>query len=252
MFAGWNNAGTPAKRLWPALLGILVMVGVAACAVVGEDQPAQATPTLIETTPTSICGPGKSDIACEDRAAATALSLTPLPPPTLSAEFLTAEAEYRAQLSRQPPTAWPPAATPTPSFTISSGPEEGTVIYQGRSSYQEQPRFEIVYRENIWRMAGTAAEPTLAHRAIIGCEIGLMPIGMGMAEAPEISQQELAGYSAEVRGFPKSGLISYGFNAAGGYYLFRILLPGIDTSASLDECRADGEAVLNTFKLKQD
>lgn len=126
------------------------------------------------------------------------------------------------------------------------------MLFRGRSSYQELPRFEVAYPENVWRMVATDDGPVLVHSRITGCKLSLMAMGMGMPEAPQISQQELAGYTAEVRSFPHSGLISYGISAADGYYLFGIMLPENTGRATLTACQAAGEAVLNTFQLEQD
>jgi hypothetical protein len=192
------------------------------------------------------CDPDESSIVCQDRLASQ--RLTPLPPPTLSAEFLTAEAEYQQWLLRHTPTPFPPTSTPTPSYVLLPGAEKGTVLLQSRSLYQERPLFAIAYAAAAWRLEDTDEGPVLVHNTIAGCRLLWLALPTEMAEAPVIEQKELAGYTVEVRTFRRSGTIAYGFSTDRGYYSFGLFFP----SHALGECQTAGETVLNTFRMVPD
>jgi hypothetical protein len=235
------------------LLSMLTAGVVAACATAEVNRPtvllqAQATST---PTPTIVCDPSESRIVCEDRLASQ--KITPLPPPQLSAEFLTAEAEYQQNLLKWTPTPEPP--TPTPiyfPYLLTPHPQEDLLIFRGRSAYQEHPRFEVTFDSKLWRLEDSEEGPVLIHNTIEGCRVVLMAIGRGMIEMPTILQKELAGYPVEVREFRQSGFISYGFSIDEGYYPFLLsFMPGANESAAR-ECQVAGEAVLDTFRLAPD
>jgi len=192
------------------------------------------------------CNPDESSIVCQDRLASQ--RIPPLPPPTLSAEFLTAEAEYQQWLLRHTPTPFPPTSTPTPSYVLLPGTEKGTVLRQSCSPYQERPLFAIVYAEAAWRLEDTAEGPILVHNTIAGCRLLWLGLPAEMAEAPLIEQKELAGYTVEVRKFRRSGTIAYGFAIDRSYYPFGLFF----SSHGMNECQAAGETVLNTFRVVPD
>lgn len=139
--------------------------------------------------------------------------------------------------------------TPTPSFVLLSGEKQGVTHFRGRSGYQEHPLFEVMFADIIWRLEDTIDGPVLIHTIIDGCKLHLQAGGIGMTEAPIITQLELAGYPVEAREFRQSRLLSYGFSAGGGYYAFRLDMPqGVSTS-DVVKCRTDGEMVIDTFLL---
>ncbi|HHW88299.1 MAG TPA: hypothetical protein GX400_19100 [Chloroflexi bacterium] len=230
-------------------LCVLVAGATTACAMNEVNRPtvlsqAQTTAT---PTPTIVCDPSESRIVCEDRLASQ--KITPPPPPELSAEFLTAEAEYQQNLLEWTPMPEPPITTPTPSYLLTPHPQEGLLIFRGRSAYQEHPRFEVTFDSNLWRLEEYEEGPVLIHRTIEGCRVVLMAIGRGMIEMPTILQKELAGYSVEVREFHQNGLISYGFSVERAYYAFVLLFPSDTDDSAVRECQVSGEAILDTFRL---
>lgn len=202
--------------------------------------PADSIPS---PEPTATCAPDESWLVCQDRLASQ--RITPGPPHTPSAVFLTAEAEYRQRLAQATPTPWPPTPTPTPSFVLLPGSQKGMALYRGRSVYQERPLFAVEFAQNTWRLEVIADEPVLVHQTLADCRLFLMAGGMGMKETPVITATELGGYSTEVREFRQTGMISYGLSINGSYYAFG-LYAAPDIMAS---CRADAEAVLDTFRL---
>jgi hypothetical protein len=238
----------------PKLLIFFLMVfasTASACTMVGNaNRPPEAERVISPPPPTVTCEPGESRIVCEDRWASQ--RITPLPPHTPSASFLTAEAEYRQSLVRLTLTPEPPTPTPTPSWLVLQGQKEGMLLYRGRSAYQEHPRFEIEYAEDKWRLEGIHSDPVLVHNTIEGCRLFLRAGGMGMKEAPIIMQQEFAGYLVEVREFRQTGVISYGFSIDRSYYAFVLFFPPSAAQSVIAECRSAGEIVLDTFRLIQE
>lgn len=237
------------SRTFLLFLCVLAAGAATACAPAEVNHPAVLLQAQTTLTPTStiVCGPSESRIVCEDRLASQ--TITPLPPPTLSAEFLTAEAEYQQNLLEWPPTPEPPITTPTPSYLLAPHSQEGLLIFRGRSAYQEHPRFEVTFDSNLWRLEEHEEGPVLIHRTIEGCRLVLMAIGRGMIEMPTILQKELAGYPVEVREFRQSGLISYGFSMEQAYYGFGLQIPPDAGDSAVKECQVSGERVLDTFRL---
>ncbi len=230
------------RRTLLSFLGLLGAVGLAACAT------AAANRSTALPGPTPPCAPDESLIVCADRLASQRITLTPLPPPTLSAEFLTAEAEYQQRLLRQTPTSFSPTPTPTPSYVLLPDAPKGVVLLQSRSLYQERPLFAVTYAEAEWRLEDTDDGPVLVHNTIAGCRLSWLSLPMEMGEAPIIESKELAGYTVEVRKFSRSGTISYGLSIDGSYYLFGLFF----APTALSECQAAGETVLHTFRLVSD
>jgi hypothetical protein len=228
------------------LFGILWAAVLSACATGDVNQLTASAQAVSSPTVTSPCDPHESQIVCEDRLASQ--RITSLPPPTLSAEFLTAEAEYQQRLLRQTPMPFPPTPTPTPSYVLLPGVQKGMVLLRSHSIYQERPLFEIAYAEEAWRLEDTDDGPVLVHNTIEGCRLLWLLLPTEMAEAPIIEQKELAGYSVEVRKFGQSGTISYGFSIDRSYYPFGLFfLPN-----AMNECQAAGETILNTFRVMLD
>lgn len=228
------------------LLGILCAAVLSACVTGDVNQPTSSVQAVSSSTVTSPCAPHESQIVCEDRLASQ--RITPLPSPTLSVEFLTAEAEYQQRLLRQTPTSFPPTPTPTPSYVLLPGAQKGMMLLRSHSLYQERPLFEMTYAEAAWRLEDTNDGPVLVHNTITGCRLLWLALPTEMAEAPVIEQKELAGYTVEVRKFSRSGTIAYGFSIDRGYYPFGLFFP----SLAMNECQAAGETVLNTFRVVSD
>lgn len=219
---------------------VLVACTLAACGTGTRETPIGSIPS---PEPTATCAPDESWVVCQDRLASQ--RITPGPPPTPHPVFLTAEAEYRQRLAQATPTPWPPTPTPTPSFVLLPASREGMTLYRGRSAYQERPLFTVEFARNTWRLEVIADKPVLVHQTLAGCRLFLMDGGMGVKETPVITAAELGGYPAEVREFGQTGVISYGLSINGSYYLFRLdFAPDI-----MAFCRADAEAVLDTFRL---
>lgn len=248
------RSGIRDSRKLLILLSMLLASTASACTTVGNtNRPIESERVISPSPPTPICEPYESEIVCQDRWASQ--RITPLPPHTPSASFLTAEAEYRqllVQLTLTPrptPTSTP---TPTPSFLVLPGQKEGMWVYRGRSAYQERPLFEVEYAEDAWRLGETDSGPVLVHNTIEGCRLFLMGVGMEMKEAPIIMQQELAGYPVEVREFRRTGTISYGFSINGSYYSFALYFLPSAAKNIVEECRSASEIVLDTFRLMQE
>lgn len=233
------------------LLSMLLAFTASACTTVGNaNRPIESKRIISPSPPVAICEPGDPRIVCEDRWASQ--RITPLPPHTPSASFLTAEAEYGQLLGQLTLTPAPPTLTPTPSFLLLRGQKDGIMLYRGRSAYQERPLFEIEYAEETWRLEETNSGPVLVHNTIEGCQLFLEAGGMGMKEAPIITQQELAGYPVEVRKFRQTGRVSYGFSIGRSYYGFDLFFPPSAAESVIAGCRSAGEIVLDTFRLIQE
>jgi hypothetical protein len=230
-------------------LCVLAAGAITACATAEVNRPTVLSQAQTTSTPTStiVCDPSESRIVCEDRLASQ--KITPPPSPKLNAEFLTAEAEYHQKLLEWTPTPEPPITTPTPSYLLAAHPQEGLLIFRGRSAYQEHPRFEVTFDSHAWQLEDSQEGPVLIHHTVEGCRVVLMAIGRSMMEMPTIMQKELAGYPVEVRKFRQSGLISYGFSIERAYYAFVLLIPPDADDSAVKECQISGETVLDTFRL---
>lgn len=225
---------------------MLLAVALSACTTANNTSPTASGQLVVSPTPTPLCEPYESSIVCKDRLASQ--RITPVPPNTPSAVFLTAEAEYQQWLAQVTPTPWPPAPTPTPSYVLLPGLQAGALVLRSRSLYQEHPLFELVYAEEAWRLEDTDDGPVLVHNTIENCRLLWMSSPIDTPETPIIKQKKLAGYQIEVYEFHQTGVVSYGFSIDKNYYSFILYATG----NSWNECQTAVETVLNTFRLVPD
>lgn len=190
------------------------------------------------------------DIVCRDAEASK--HITPVPPPTLSPEFLEQERKWREWLETATAVALSITPTATPSATPTATPipagREGFVFFRGRSAYQERPLFQVSYAIAQWKLEDT----TLEHRRISGCKLWLTAGGMGVRGPMVVDRVELAGHTWGTKSFPQEGIISYALDIEGNYYLFVLNFSRDSEAGVASECQAEAEAVLDTFEIVDD
>ncbi len=212
------------NRQWPTLDDYLRMV-----------QPAE--------TPASRC-----DVVCQDATASAALALTPVTTVTQSPSFRATEEVYNQRLSatqtRQAQII--PTPTPTPRTTPTPRPAgPGLAIYDGASTYNPLPKFQLVYTTNEWKQS----EEGLDHQAIAGCSLALHPPARGMVGPTTQRQAYFGGYTWDAKIWVQEGVIGYTLNTDNRYFLLELRWPKDGEQSVRNQCEQAGEKVLDTFRM---
>lgn len=182
------------------------------------------------------------------RPALLPLTVTEAVLPTLSATFLTAEAEYNETLQASSPTPSPtPSSTPTPFYAVETAPQNAELQrYEGYSIYQETPRFQVIFDPAIWQ----AIETMLQHQQITDCTLDLFAFPSERRGPMEERQVQWNDTIWRVRSFPSGGMISYSASTKElATFLFGVHYPPTGGSAVETACRAAAEEVLKTFEV---
>ena len=189
-----------------------------------------------------------------DAATSTAIALiaTPGPTATYSPDMQAAEDDYNASVATVAAltllTPLPATATPGPTPTPLPAGQEGLYLYRGASSYQQTPRFQVMYEAQRWKLDGE----TLQHRQLPGCALHLAAGGRGALGPAVVDWQDFGGFEWRVTGLPAERMISYALERPEGYFLFEAEEPALGSEGLNTPCRAAVEAVIATFVLLAD
>ncbi len=153
-----------------------------------------------------------------------------------------------------PPTE-EPSPVPSPDQPISPQPtvqlSDDEILYEGPTTWGNL--FQVRYNKDIWDYAeiDQDLEPVLYHREISGCRFNLSEGARGWPEPDESNLVSLAGYewSQDVHiAFAGGRYIMYHLTIDSSSFLFAVIhLDPLPPDQS-DQCRADAEAILDTFQ----
>ncbi len=235
---------------WLFIISLLFLTACNADRQASQQNPDSTPVTSLTATPLA----DSPILAINPTLAPTSTPAPPSPtvteaaPPTLSATFLTAEAEYNGTLQASSPTPPPPpSSTPTPFYSIETAPQNAALQrYEGHSIYQERPRFQVTFDPAMWQ----AVETILQHQQLTGCTLDLYAFSGERRGPMEELQVPLGDTTWRVRIFPSEGAISYsGSTEELATFLFGVHYPPAGGSAAETACRSAAEEVLKTFAL---
>lgn len=228
------------QRYWVYQLCLIVFLLLAACAA--DQSPVPASPLLTSTV---------KAVLVQTATPVAILSATPRPTshPTVSASYLTSEAEHQRRLHEESsPTPIPlSTATPTPFYLVMPAPQAtNQLIFEGSSVYQETPHFQVIFDSMQW----FAVERVLHHQQLTDCTLDLYAMS-GETQGPmQETQMRLPNATWTVRSFPAAYLISYyGVTPQQASYLFRVNYGAGADETAIAACRSAAEAVIATFTV---
>lgn len=212
-------------------------------------------------TDTPICG-----IVCRDATSVALLTLTPLPPRTVTHNpvYYTQEALSRARMTREASYTKTPTPNPTPTFTPIPSDRPGFAIYQGWcfvAATAPPPLFRLTYAIEQWQLedapawkySNTGLGPSdLRRRHAVGCVLHLATLPGEFAEPITGDEVSLAGYTWERMFVADENMNSYSLTLGRDWYGFQLDLPVDASAADVLQCQSGAEAVIDTFRLVEE